>query len=75
MAQYDGNCNKIIQLKSRLTLQVIVVDVSWGDCVDNGSIVTCAHDTAWRAPYEYTRWRSIWPVKQILNYQMRFDVS
>ena len=28
-----------------------------------------------RASYGYTRWRSIWPVKQILNYQMRSDVS
>ena len=52
-----------------------MVDVSWGDCVDNGSIVTRAHDTAGRAPYGYTRWRSIWPVKQILNYQMRSAVS
>ena len=54
---------------------MIVVDVSWGDCVDNGSIVTRAHDTAGHAPYGYTRWHSIWPVKQILNYQMRSDVS
>ena len=43
--------------------------------MDNGSIVTRVHDTAMRAPYEYTRWRSIWPVKQILTYQMRSDVS
>ena len=52
-----------------------MVDVSWGDCVDNGSIVTRVHDTVGRAPYGYTRWRSICPVKQILNYQMRSDVS
>ena len=52
-----------------------MVDVSWDDCVDNGSIVTRVHDTARRATYGYTRWRSIWPVKQILNYQMRSDVS
>ena len=48
-----------------------MIDVSWGECVDNGSI----DDTAGRAPYGYTRWCSIWPVKQILNYQMRSDVS
>ena len=54
---------------------MIVIDVSWGDCVDNGSIVTCAHGTAGRAPNGYTRWRSIWHVKQILNYQMRSAVS
>ena len=52
-----------------------MVDVSWDDCVDNGSIVTRSHDTARRAPYGDTRWRSIWPVKQILNYQMHSDVS
>ena len=52
-----------------------MVDVSRDDCVDNGSIVTRAHDTAGCAPYGYTRWRSIWPVKQILNFQLRSDVS
>ena len=52
-----------------------MVDVSWDVCVDNGSIVTRAHDTARRAPYGYTRWHSICPVKQIVNYQMRSDVS
>ena len=52
-----------------------MVDVSRDDCVDNGSIVTRAHDTAGCAPYGYTHWRSIWPVKQILNYQLRSDVS
>ena len=50
-----------------------MVDVSWDDCVDNGSIVTRARDTARRAPYGYTRWRSIWPVK--LKNQMCSDVS
>ena len=54
---------------------MIAVNVSWGNCVDNMSIVTRAHDTAGRAPYGYTRWRSIWHVKQILNYQMRSDVT
>ena len=48
-----------------------MVDVSWDYCVDNGTIITRAHDT----PYEYTRWCSIWHVKQILNYQMHSDVS
>ena len=43
--------------------------------MDNGSIVTRAHDTAGRAPYGYTRGHSIWPVKQIFNYHMRSDVS
>ena len=52
-----------------------MVDVSWGDRVNNGSIVTRAHDTAGRATYGYTCWRSIWPVKQVLNYQMRSAVS
>ena len=42
--------------------------------MDNGSIVIRAHDTVGHAPYGYTRWRSIWPVKQILNYQMRSNV-
>ena len=43
--------------------------------MDNGSTVTRAHDTAGHVPYGYTRWRSIWSVKQILNYKMRSDVS
>ena len=54
---------------------MIVEDVSWDDCVDNGSIVIRGNDTSRRAPYGYTRRRSIWPVKQILNYQMRSYVS
>ena len=42
----------------------------------HGMIVwTRAHGTERRAPYGYTCWRSIWPVKQILNYQIRTDVS
>ena len=52
-----------------------MVDVSSDDCVDNGSIVTRAHGIARRTPYGYTRGDYIWPVKQIINYQMQSDVS